>query len=493
LSKKIIWILVSLLFLPGFAMGKEVLPLNDFIKAAVMTHPRYQISAKKYLIALESSKSEKSIEDWNLIASAFFQESAPAPVSGFSADYQKMIGYTVGVDRYFAQTGTNLKLEHSNSRTEADYPPVTIPGMGTFSFFPDSPYYVSSLSLTVTQPLLRNAFGLHKKNKIKISGFSLELAHIKLAEDWEDFIAFLRDEYLNWQSCHKNLKIYQDEIKTVQDQLNLVKRQLRYGLSEDLDLIQIRQKLQAYKITLETAKMSCETQARRILKIMGKANVNSGNIIPEESFKVSSLFPEKTAVSYLTENSNLKRTTDLIASIQGKNLETKKDKELADVTLVGELRPNAFASKFSESLSKIGDYSEYTISLNASRTLFNQKAEAEAKKAGEEYEKTIKQNQDTLLNAEIALSTLYTNLKYMEKIIELNKKNLSLARERLALEKKKFNQGRSSIFFVLQAEDEALQAQSRANETVFSREKIINQIKSFTDRYLIEYKDVLKL
>ncbi|MEE8637906.1 MAG: TolC family protein, partial [Candidatus Margulisiibacteriota bacterium] len=167
--------------------------------------------------------------------------------------------------------------------------------------------------------------------------------------------------------------------------------------------------------------------------------------------------------------------------------------ELMDVDLVLKTRPNAYTDNFSGSLSHIGDYNENSVSVKASRPLFNQKAEAAAKGAENEYKKSLEQRKNILLNAEIGLSSLYTNLKYLESMLELNQINLELARDRLSLEKKKFDQGRSSVFFVLQAEDEVLMAENTLNETLFARESVINQIQSFTDRYLVEYEDLLKI
>ncbi|KPJ68594.1 hypothetical protein AMJ44_06210 [candidate division WOR-1 bacterium DG_54_3] len=491
--RKIAYFLSFLFLLSGSTFGQEILTLEEFIKTSITSHPRYRISAQEYLIALETNKSEKSIEDWNLIVSAVFQEATPAPLSAISADYQKSTGYSVGVKRYLAQTGTDIKLEHRNTRITAKYPSLSIPGVDPSLFYPDSPYYISDLSLTITQPLLQNAFGLHKKNRIKIADYSLDLAQIKLGEDWEDFITGLRQEYLDWQRCHLNVKIFRDKVKTVENQMDLVKKQIRYGLSEELEMVQIRQKLQSYNILLEQAKMACETQTKRIIRIMGKPELKAEAVQPQELAESSEVYPETSSLSYLNQNSNLRRTADLLVLIQETNLETKSDEELLDMKLSAQYRPNAYAKGFGESLSRIGDQSEYTITLNASRDLPNQKAEAEASKAEEEYRKALKEKEDVLLNAEISLSNLYTNLHYLNRMLELNQNNLKLAKERLSLEQKKFNQGRSSIFFVLQAEDDLLQAESTRYETIFAREKVINQIKSFTDRYLAEYESVLKL
>jgi outer membrane protein TolC len=490
LSKKIISILIALFVFASLASGAEVLTLTEFVKSAIKTNPSYRISAQDYLIALETNQSAKSLEDWNLIASGAFSESTASPSSGFSPTYQKVASYSLSAKRYIAQTGTEIKLEHSNSRIQSKYPPIPIPGT---SFFPTSPYYTSSLSLSISQPLLRNAFGLTKKNTLKLSDYSLNLATIKLSEDWEDFIAMLREEYLIWQKCHRNVNVFKDKVRKVEDQLALVKKQKKYGLSEDLDLVQTKQKVEGYRIMLEQAKMACETQSRKILLMAGKSQIDSEEISPEKIVVNRPILKEKTAISYLATNSNLKQTADIMVSIQETNLETKRDQKRIDLELVLKTSPNAFTNKFSESLSHIGDYNENSLSLKASRPLSNQKAEAEAKGAENEYKKALREREEILLNAEIGLSSLYTNLKYLDNMLDLNQSNFKLAKERLILEKKKFNQGRSSVFFVLQAEDEVLMAENTMNETFFARESIINQIQSFTDRYLVEYKDLLKI
>jgi outer membrane protein TolC len=489
--KKIACVLLSLILIPNIVFARNVLTRDNFIKAAIQNNPRYQISAQEYLIALNSDRSARSLEDWNLIASGVFTESTGSSDAGFSPTYQRVLGYTIGAKKYIAGTGTDIKIEHSNSRMETTYPSIPIPGAG--SFFPASPYYVSSVSLSISQPLLRNAWGLAKKNKLEISDYSLKLAGIKLSEDWEDFITILRDEYLAWQKCNMNVDLYKNKVKTVEDQLKLVKKQVRYGLSEAVDEVQIRQKLQAYKIMLEQAKMVCETQTQKISDLMIKGKSTPQDIKPEKFVKDESVVEEQAAIYYLDKDSNLRRTTDLMVSMQETDLETKKDKEKLEMNLVLQFKPNAFSHGFGDSLTQIGEYNETTLSINASRPLANDKARAEAEKAKSAYEKSVNERDEILLNAKTGLSALYTNFKYLTKMIELNRKNRKLARERLILEKKKFNQGRSSVFFILQAEDDVLAAENSLNEALFAREQIINQIKSLTDRYLVQYKDILKL
>jgi len=199
------------------------------------------------------------------------------------------------------------------------------------------------------------------------------------------------------------------------------------------------------------------------------------------------------ALKYLNSISNISKTANIMVALQKTNLETKENEQSIDLNLILQAKPNAFTDKFSDSLSKIGEYSDNSITLSGSRPLFNQMAEAEETKARAEYTKAQEQKAEILMNSEIALATLYTNLNRLDNMLILNKNNLKLANKRLALEEKKFDQGRNSIFFVLQAEDDAIVAENSLNETLFAREEIINQIKSLTDRYLIEYKDVLKL
>ncbi|MFH1684345.1 MAG: TolC family protein, partial [Candidatus Margulisiibacteriota bacterium] len=261
--KKLSALIIAVLIIAGAARA-GTLSLDSFIKTAIENNPSYKISAEEYLIAIEANKSAKSLEDWNLVASGVFQEANPAQMTSLSASYKKTASYSVGLNKYVARTGTAISLEHSNARVAADY------SSAATAFNPASPYYVSSLSLSISQPLFKNAFGLATRNALQLSDYSLELAQLKLSEDWEDFITSLKADYLTWQKCHLNLAVYQDKVKTVENQIDLVKKQLRYGLSENLDLVQIEQKLQAYKIMLEQAKMACETQTRKILLSMGQ-------------------------------------------------------------------------------------------------------------------------------------------------------------------------------------------------------------------------------
>ncbi|MEA3492881.1 MAG: TolC family protein [Candidatus Margulisiibacteriota bacterium] len=484
---KYITILLCLLVMPSVAFGATTLTQDKFIKQAIKNNPSYQISAQEYMIALEQNKSTRSLEDWNLVLSGLWNESSPPPLSSFSAQYRKTAGYTVGLEKYIADTGTAIQLEHSNTRFDSKYPP------GSSAFNPPSKYYLSSISLTIVQPLLKNAWGLATKNALKMSGYSLKLAKIKLSEDWEDLISLLRKEYLTWQKCVKNISLVKGQVKTVKNQLALTKRQLKYGLSEELDVVQLEQKLEAYRIMLEQAILVCDTQTQKIFQLMGQRGANSANAYPDKFIPNGSIMDAATAGSYLRSSSNIKRTADILVDLQTTNLETKENAKQIDVNLVLSAKPNAFTEGLSDSLTKIGQYSEKTISVTASRPLGNDQAEAEAEKAKIEYNKSIKQRENILLNANLGLSSLYTNLKRLSNMVKLNENSLKLAKKRSILEKRKFNQGRSSVFFVLQADDDMLKAENSLNETIFSREEIINQIKTLTDRYLVEYKDVLKL
>jgi len=485
LLKKTIWLLVAALVLTSAVSAAEILTLDQFVNTAIKNNPSYQISVQDYLIALEQNKSAKSLEDWNLVFSGLWNEANPAPISSFSSTHQKTLGYTVGLEKYIAKTGTAIQLEHANTRLEASYP------QSTAAFNPPSKYYLSSVSLTIVQPLLKNAFGLATKNALKMSGYSLKLAGIKLAEDWEEFIGLLKGEYLVWQKCLENVRLVENKVKTVKDQLALTKKQLKYGLSEELDVVQLNQKLEAYRIMLEQARMACDTQTKKVLQLMGKNNEEK--LVPEEFSAAGLGMDEATAIAYLDNTSNLKKTADILVDLKTVNLETKENAQLMDVSLVLSAKPNAFSQGFSDSISKIGQYSENTVTVTASRPLGNDQAEAEAEQAEIEHNKALKERENILLNANIGMASLYTNLNRLTNIIKLSESNLKLAKKRLALEMKKYKQGRNSIFFVLQAEDALLQAESSLNDTVFAKEEIVNQIKILTDCYLVEYGEVLKL
>jgi len=472
---------------PTLGQTAEVLTWNSFIQTAIKQNPQYQVTIKEYLAAIYANKSANAIEDWNLVAAGIIQDaSSPNQSSAFYPTYQHIAGYSVGVNKYVEQTGTAISIEHNNNRINADYNNIPISG-----FTPTSPYYTSDLTISISQPLLKNAFGLAAKKGLAISDETLNLAGLKLGEDWEDFINTLRNDYLAWQEYKTNIDIYDDKAEKAEKQLALLKKQAAYGLSEELDLVQIEQKLQAYKLLLEQAKMAYQTQTNKILKTIGTPLTSQAE--PEKFKPDGKVAGKEQALAYLENDSNLKKTLAALASIKKAGLAIKENAELMDVNLALQARPNAFSHGFADSINKIGSNNEYTLTLSGSKPFFNTKADADTEQAQADYEKTLKQNEQTMLSAQIGLNTLYTNLEYLNNMITLNQKNLELAKKMLDLEYKKYQQGRTSIFFVLQAEDSVLAAESTLCQIMFAREKTFGSIKSLTDQYLVEYKESLKI
>lgn len=485
--KKILSLFAFLFLLSGMSLAERTLGFNEFLKLAIENNPKYQVSAKEYLSALYANKSAHSLQDWNLVASGVYQESYPAVTSLFSPGYQRVYGYTVGLEKYFLPTGTGIKIEHSNSKVQTEYS-AAAQALGLTS----TPYYLSNVSLTISQPLLKNAFGLASKKGLESSDFAFKLAGIKLQEDWEDFISELRNDYLDWQKARQAVKNQGKQLKSVEQQLALLKRQKKYGLSEDLDIVQTEQMEAAYKIMLDQAEMVYRNQSRKIASLMDPNFVDL-KADPEELSITPQLFGEDDAKKYIFTASKIKATADLMVAIQKNSMDTAKNAELPDLNLVLKANPNAYESNFSKNIARVGENQDYSVLVSASRGLGNDRASSDAKKAEEEYNKSVKERENILLSSQIALQSLYTSMNYMDNMIKLSGQNTSLAGKRLSLEKKKLEQGRNSAFFVLQAENALLDAENKLNDVLVAREKIVNQINSLTDRYLEQYKGLLGL
>ena len=425
--KKILIICSVLVLFSGVSFSQSVLTMDDFIKSAIRNNPRYQISAREYLAALQKNKADHSIEDWNLIASGTYFDSYPATSNPLTPKYQNVLGYSIGTEKYFVASGTGLKIEHGNTRTRIEYPPEFAPTLSSLGFSTE-PYYISNLSVTITQPLLKNAFGTATRKGLEISDFALKLAEYKLQEDWEDFIRSLRDEYLNWQECHLLVEVQEKKLNRIKAQLALLKRQYSYGLSEDIDIVQTRQQEAVYILMLEQSRMNCTGQLQKIIGLMGRKNAKTDGIIPEKVVKKDINFGEEQALQYLNSKSNVKRAADLVVDMQKKSLDISGDAELMDVNLIMRANPNAYENQFSDSISKIGEHNDYSVTVRASRGLFNDQAEANKKKAQEQYEKSKAERDEILLNSQVGLSTLYSNLKYIETLIKLSETNFKLAR-----------------------------------------------------------------
>lgn len=110
---------------------------------------------------------------------------------------------SVSLSRLFPMTGTEIEAAYDST-------PVSAASRNN-----------SSLSFSVTQPIAENAFGKSTRLLEQLIGVEVDVARHQVTEAYEDYLAFIILEYLNWQESYENLKIgissYKENVKLLQN------------------------------------------------------------------------------------------------------------------------------------------------------------------------------------------------------------------------------------------------------------------------------------
>lgn len=100
----------------------------------------------------------------------------------------------------------------------------------------------SELSVTLTQPIARNALGHATRLLSRITGLEIDVARHQIAEAYEDYLAVVMTAYYQWYAAYENLKVgrssYQSNLKLLE---NILDRQTqKIALPIDVNKVRLQ-------------------------------------------------------------------------------------------------------------------------------------------------------------------------------------------------------------------------------------------------------------
>lgn len=355
---------------------------------------------------------------------------------------------------------------------------------------PSAKGHVTSLFLEARVPLLRNIFG--SLNQLQLEQFKLS-EHVAKLLTLKSIVSLVEDGikiYQQWHIAKRSVYLKQANLNRAKKLLAINLEKQKDGLLEEGDIAQTQVGVKAREIELATTKTELNTASHIFAAFM---NVDKSLI---DTYETSSLEQEIDGASTLNTNidmaleSNidiaLTKTGTLFSSLALKEKETD---QLVELNAVGRTMLKDAGPQFSQSWDNLFfDNPAYVAGLSLVIPLENhakqgayQKAYLSKQKSDIEFEKTKKQVRELYQNQRSTLATLQHQIQQSKKLLKLQKQKLSH-------EEVKFKQGRSSITFILQFQDEltGYELQYERLLTEYTRTKISSKL---TDTSLLkEYK-----
>lgn len=402
--------------------------------------------------------------------------------TAFSPSERETHTGNVGLRKRFT-LGTQLELALNNDRTDFNSPGQAV-----------NPAYRTDLTLTLTQPLLKN-FGIEaNETPLRLARGNLTIAQAVLAQRVQGVVVEVEGAYWDLIFAIEDLEARRRSLRLAEALVRLNQARVRAGVAAPVEVTQAEATRAARLeeiITGEKAVRDGEDRLKRAMNFglapgepeftiqpTDKPTVLGGPVPLEESLKAA----------------RERRPEVLQAQEQVRNQEVSyrftRNQLLPSLDLVGKVGTNGLGEWPSDDLDRAasGSFPTYEVGLVFEYPLGNRAARSGAERARLllEQARTSLRNVDQQVAVEVreAVRQVRTTLER----IEATRRARELAAEQLRIEERRLEAGVSTTFQVLQFQDDLTRAEANAIRAVTDYRKAIAAIDRVTAATLEKYQ-----
>jgi outer membrane protein TolC len=363
--------------------------------------------------------------------------------------------------RQTIQTGGNYELRLNNNRFNTNSAFAQPPG-GI------NPSFKSSLTVTFTQPLLRN-FGVDvNTTKLRIAQTNRELSGQQFRLKVNDIATQVQNNYWELVFAIENLEVQRRSLRLAEELVALNKARVRAGVAAPVEVTQAEADAAARQqdvIVAEKQVKDAEDQLKLVLNLGRDEAEWAQPILPTDMPTAAGAAPDLgQAVKDALEKRPELQTARL--DIQNKTLSLRlaKNQLLPDLKLVGSVGLNGVDNTYGNDLGRLTstDFTSYSAALSLEIPLGNRAARASYTKARLEAEQSLLGQRSLERKVVVDVREATRRVEADMRRIGANKAARLLAEEQLRVEEKRLQAGVSTTFNVLRLQRDLAVAQ--ANE-----------------------------
>ncbi len=492
-------ILISVLFIFSRVLADDLNKTVDFLTALnqfINQSSPINQSLYDYYKAKATVEKTYGMFDLLLNGSVNYTENKSYPTSLLSPENTKVLIYKASLaNKLF--TGGFLSLDFSSTKTDILYQKIMMPGFDPSMFTSTiNPSYKPTLSLTYTQPLLKDFWGRPDEKAIKIGDLSVKMAKEGLKKSILDNITNLKEAYLFYYMSKKLQEVqndfYNDAEKLYKETIQLK----NLGMREETDILQAKASMLSAKSELD----SSENQA----KMAKESFLNTAGYKKEEwdliDVKIDEI-KEEVEIPVLTEeleNDLIEKSSQIIILKCSLDM-AKEGKEIADnsvlpsLNLIGSYGIEGYSGNLNEAYNILKEkkYNNFLIGANFSWSFPNRAGAGESKSKEEEYKKTKEQYEFLKNQTKIIIRSAYRTLITSKDKYEMSKEARQLTEKRLQLQKKNFSQGRISLRELIMTQADYNQARIKEVTSYVDYIKAVSQWNKISGKYDVYFNEYI--
>ncbi|OHD56636.1 MAG: hypothetical protein A2Y33_01180 [Spirochaetes bacterium GWF1_51_8] len=445
------------------AVMTNIIPIQVFVERAIKNSPEIMSELIKLKGAESLEIQSHAIYNAYLDAEYHFAYQNPQDSSESNAGIIETWNddFEISVAKIIPDLGTKIKagFQYQQSLTKSmapDMTSLTIVGgtnistnnlkytmMDTFTFNPE-------LYIQISQPLLRNWFGILDRFPIKQTEFNRIITEETVNESIENIIIGLYQIYFEWFTVYHQHKIFVENVISSEKLIKQLKEKSKYGLVEQTDLDNAMIMNIEYKKTRDILAVNINRLTKKILYWM-----YGSMVIPQDTVYIpeNELFlPPIPAGPFVPAMSRQMKILDIAKQLLEFQLAKEKNEYLPDLDLVFQYSYANATTDPDEAFALSNFNHNFYVGVEFSMPIGEDLSIGKVKETKAKLQKWVKDVENFERNYNQALIDLNDLIAVYIKTLDYDDQLIQLATSRVNGEKKKYEQGRSDLYLIIQNE-----------------------------------------
>jgi outer membrane protein TolC len=456
----------------------QIAGLTPQIREAQVTEAQgiFDVEARAEITALEDSLLKMS--------ATFGDQSRVNDLVGQDTSKQQQL--SVGIEQLTPYGGTygievSERHEDTKSRQHAKVKRRLAPGDIVT-------YFESAVELRVTQPLLKNFGSYVTKNQIYIAQNNRTIAEEDFLRQIITSTSAVQQIYWDLVLRRQDLRVRQQQLALTERLLEQVRRQVEVGTLAPIEVVQTEADIARVKeqiIVAENARQDTEDRLKRLMQFSLIGAFADVELLPTDTptYTPPVLNQEAEVVQALANRHDLVQAK-LALENQQISLVFNQNQTLPTLDLEGTLRFNGFDENFSGSFEQLGlGRRRWEAGLVFRHPLANRTAKSRVEQSRLAIRQQVLRIKDLEERIMEDVRGAVRSVLASAQLVQASRAARRLAEKQLEAEEKKLRVGLSTVFFVLQFQQDL--GDARSNEISALTQYLKSQIR------LEEAKDTL--
>ena len=438
----------------------EVLSLDEVSRIAVARSLDINVFRLDREIKHQELPIAKSVYDTELTIEGDYEINETQPASTIAGSRTVTGGVSTTVERLLP-TGTELTLSHSASRESTQSPFASL-----------SRFYEGSAEIAVTQPVLRNSFGLIDRAKVQRVKLDVVRFDHQTSDRIEGQVFGVRTAYWDLVFAHRNVASKRRALRQAQEFLRTTQEKLVFGLVERQDAYAAEANVRLRVVDVLEAQVELEN---------GRETVQVLLDLPAQFQLVPSTAPEFEEVVVDVEESlrrarNNRRDLRQLAlelEIGDLTVRMKRSGLLPQLDLEASYRSSGLDRDLFDAQGEIGGFNHPTLftGFTFSQPLENRQAEAKYRQAKLARERVRLKMRQLERDIDRKIREAVRELRLAAARVRQTQQAEVLQRNKLIEEGKAFQFGRSDSRTIIDFQEDLISAETQAQQALVAYRK----------------------